>query len=68
MERNTVEFKDRKLDDVLTSDNTYGCDICGARKDFGKEIVWITSSYGVCEECYNTLTNEDLDKIRKDYE
>lgn len=49
-------------------DNTYGCDICGARKDYDKEIIWITSSYGVCEKCYNTLTNEDKDKIRKDYE
>ena len=49
-------------------DNTYGCDICGARKDYDEEIIWITSTYGVCEECYNTLTNEDKDKIRNDYE
>ena len=25
-------------------DNTYGCDICGKRKDWDKEIFWITSS------------------------
>jgi ribosome-binding protein aMBF1 (putative translation factor) len=50
------------------SDNTYGCDICGERKDWDNEIIWITSSYGVCEKCYNALTNEDKDKIRKDYE
>lgn len=49
-------------------DNTYGCDICGDRKDWDKEIIWITSSYGVCEGCYNRLTNEDLDNIRQDYE
>lgn len=34
MERNIAEFKDCKIDDVLASDNTYGCDICGARKDY----------------------------------
>ena len=64
MERNVVKFKDDELDDA----NTYGCDICGTRKDFDEEIIWITSTYGVCEECYNTLTNEDKDKIRNDYE
>ena len=49
-------------------DNTYGCDICGERKDWDKEIIWITSTYGVCEECYNKLTNEVLDNIRQDYD
>ena len=49
-------------------DNTYGCDMCGARKDYDEEIIWITSTYGVCEGCYNRLTNEDKDKIRNDYE
>ena len=46
----------------------YGCDICGARKDYDEEIIWITSTYGVCEDCYNKLTNEDKDKIRNDFE
>ena len=64
MERNVVKSKNDELDDA----NTYGCDICGARKDYDEEIIWITSTYGVCEECYNTLTNEDKDKIRNDYE
>lgn len=64
MERNVIKSKDDKLDDA----NTYGCDICGARKDYDEEIIWITSTYGVCEECYNTLTNEEKDKIRNDYE
>lgn len=64
MERNVVKFKDDELDDA----DTYGCDICGTRKDFDEEIIWITSTYGVCEECYNKLTNEDKDKIRNDYE
>ena len=49
-------------------DNTYGCDICGKRKDWDNEIIWITSTYGVCEDCFNKLTNEDLDNIRQDYE
>lgn len=46
----------------------YGCDICGARKDYDEEIIWITSTYGVCEDCFNKLTNDDLDKIRNDFE
>jgi hypothetical protein len=46
----------------------YGCDICGVRKDYDEEIIWLTSTYGVCEDCFNKLTNEDLDRIRNDYE
>lgn len=66
MERNIVKFKDNEPSDNL--DNTYGCDICGARKDYDEEIIWLTSTYGVCEDCFNKLTNEDLDRIRVDYE
>lgn len=46
----------------------YGCDICGARKDWDNEIVWITSSYGVCNECYNKLTKEEIEELREKYE
>lgn len=49
-------------------EETYGCDICGERKDYDEEIIWLTSTYGVCEDCFNKLTNEDLDNIRQDYE
>lgn len=56
------------IEEAYEEDNTYGCDICGARKDYDEEIIWITSTYGVCEGCYNRLTNEDKDKIRNDFE
>lgn len=49
-------------------DHTYGCDICCGRFDFDDEIWWITSSYGVCRECYEKLTEEQLEQIRRDYE
>lgn len=49
-------------------DNTYGCDICGERKDWDYGIVWITSSYGVCYECYEKLSREDIEYLRKKYE
>ena len=49
-------------------DNTYGCDMCGERKDWDNEIIWITSSYGVCRECYDKLSKEDLEELRKIYE
>ena len=52
----------------ISTNNTYGCDICGNRKDWDYGIVWITSSYGVCYECYNKLSREDLERIRKEYE
>ena len=48
--------------------NTYGCDICMTFKDWDTEIIWITSSYGVCEKCYNKLTKEQLEELRKKYE
>lgn len=48
--------------------NTYSCDMCSALKDWDSEIIWITSSYGVCEECYNELTREQLEEIREKYE
>jgi len=55
-------------EEVCKNDNTYGCDICGEHKDYDEGIIWITSTYGVCEGCFNRLTNEDLDNIRQDYE
>lgn len=49
-------------------DNTYGCDVCATRKDWDKEIHWITSSYGVCDECYDKLTEEQIGHLEKIYE
>lgn len=46
----------------------YGCDICYERKDFDNNIIWITSSYGLCEDCYSKLTNEEIEEIRIKYE
>lgn len=54
--------------DMIENLNTYGCDMCGERKDFDKEIIWVTSSYGVCEKCYKKLTEEEIEKIRGKYE
>lgn len=42
----------------------YGCDICGKRRDWATEIIWITSSFGVCEDCYDIMTEEEKRKIR----
>lgn len=49
-------------------DNTYGCDMCGIRHDWEREIIWITSTYGVCVECFVKLSEEDLEEIRRIYE
>lgn len=52
----------------LTKESTYGCDMCGERKKFEEEIIWITSSYGVCKKCYQSLNEEELEILRKEYE
>ena len=41
----------------------YGCDICGEPKDWVDGMVWITSAFGVCEECYNSMTEAEKRKI-----
>ena len=53
---------------MASEENTYGCDVCAERKDFNNEIIWITSSYGVCADCYDTLSEEELEELRKNYE
>lgn len=72
VEQNGNEFvilvEDNGIVIYKEKENTYGCDMCGGRKDFEKEIIWITSSYGLCEECYQKLTEEELKKIREEYE
>lgn len=49
-------------------DNTYGCDICGDRKDWDTEINWITSSYGVCDKCYDKLSESEIEELSIKYE
>jgi hypothetical protein len=49
-------------------DNTYGCDICGNRKDWDEEIHWITSSYGICDGCYDKLSETEIEKLEEIYE
>lgn len=46
----------------------YGCDKCEERKDFDNGIIWITSSYGVCYECYDKLSEEEYKQIELEYE
>ena len=52
----------------IKMDNTYGCDLCGKRKDWDTEIHWITSSCGVCDECYSELSEEQIEYLEKMYE
>ena len=44
------------------------CKKCGRKSNFDETGIWITSSYPICDECYNNLSSEELDKIRKEYE
>ena len=37
----------------------YHCDICGEEKDWDTEIHWLTPAYGLCDKCYQSLTEEE---------
>lgn len=50
------------------NDKTYSCNGCGQRLDFDRDVIWVTSSYGLCEKCYDKLSEAELEKIREEYE
>lgn len=43
------------------------CRGCGRRYNFEEAGVWVTSSYPLCNACYDLL-REELEKIRKENE
>lgn len=49
-------------------EKTYHCDICGDPKDWDNEIIWITSSFGICDICYDKLNSDELERIRTEHE
>ena len=48
-------------------DKCYSCDDCGDRH-FWEDIIWITSSYGLCETCRDKLSDEEVEKLEEKYE
>ena len=63
---NRYQILKKKFEDEYY-DNTYGCDQCAKRK-FWDDIVWITSSYGLCPECHSKLSHEEMENLEKKYE
>lgn len=47
-------------DGYLATGETYGCDICGGRFDWEREILWISSSIGVCQDCYDKYATDKI--------
>lgn len=47
---------------------TYSCDLCGERRDFDQGINWLTSSFGVCDQCYEKLSEEEKERLRAEHE
>lgn len=47
---------------------TYGCDLCGERKNWDEEIVWLTSSFGVCGSCYEKLSEKEKERLILEHE
>ena len=59
---------DFRFDMHAQTDYTYHCDICSSEKNWDTDIHWLTSSYGICDECYQSLSEEERDKLAKKYE
>lgn len=46
-------------------ENIHCCNICGIELDWN-DAIWISSSFGVCEKCYNDIPDEVKDDISED--
>lgn len=40
------------------------CEMC---KKQSEELIWLTHHFGVCQECYDDLTPEEVTKIIENY-
>lgn len=47
---------------------TYSCDECHEQKNWDEEIIWITSTYGLCHKCHSTKTEKELEELELFYE
>lgn len=47
----------KKMIDQLGEENVHCCSICGKPMEWDDNI-WINSSFGVCEECYDTIPED----------
>lgn len=45
----------------------YRCDVCGGQQPW-ECIVWLTSSYRVCETCCGKMTEEEKAQAIEDFE
>lgn len=46
-------------------ENIHHCNICGIGLGWD-DAIWISSSFGVCERCYNDIPDEVKDDISED--
>lgn len=46
--------------------DTYLCRICGKEKDWESDTIWISSSFGVCSDCYDKIPEEIRERISED--
>ena len=58
MEQNCEEY-------AVAEEDSYSCDICGKRHKWD-DIVWLSSSYGVCEDCVDKIPDDIRQKIEDD--
>ena len=46
-------------------ENVHCCSICGKPMEWDDNI-WINSSFGVCQECYDSIPEEIREKIEEE--
>lgn len=56
-----------KMANQLGEENVHCCSICGKPMEWD-DSIWINSSFGVCEECYDTITKIKLNIEEENYD
>ena len=60
----SLEKAQKWLDDngYSIDGDTYHCDICGEQHQW-EDIVWVSSSFGLCQDCYCKLPTHIKEKM-----
>jgi len=65
--REGLEIVNNEEIKILDESKIYCCDMCKKPKNRDKEIAWLTPKYGICLDCYYSLTIEDRKKLEKEH-
>ena len=54
-------------EDEINGLHNHECEKCGKVDTDGTQTVWLTGTYGVCQECYDKMSNEEIEDIEVEY-